>query len=212
MAIPNSPNWSADKEGGLYPIPPFPLPKVDRELLIYDVNIGPIGLSNSQGVLNKRYWLVYQDEEGKVIAKGSEGEEWDSPNVLFTLEDTINEISISFDQLGRPLVLYTINRTQLFLYWYNTEKGEVEHKNLGTGHNPFARFDVTYNTSAPYSDCMLFYVRDDKIWMRVQRDRFDVEYATPATGRNIQILSSNLNIENKFQVSYRYEVDKPKEL
>lgn len=209
MAIPNSPNWSSDKEGGLYPIPSFPLPKVGDGLLIYDINIGPMGLSNSQGVLNKRYWLIYQDSEGKVVVRGSKGNTWDSPTTLFTTTDKIDEISISFDQLGRPIVLYTINETQLFLYWYNPGIGEAEHKVLGIGHNPFARFDVIYKAGTSYSDCLLFYVRDDKIWMRVQRDRFDIEYATPAVGRDIKILSSNLNTANRFQVSYRYEVDKP---
>lgn len=210
--IPDSPTWASINKGTTYPKPDFDEPVVHSGLLIYDVNVGPTTLNKSNGRLNTRYWLAHQVESGDVVLKGANGNGWGEGTTLFNSQDGIAEISLTFDQLGRPIVFFRINEDDIKLYWYNPVTEVSEVKDLGKGNYPNARFDVIDNSGVQYSDAMLFYVRDDTIYMRVQRDRYDVEYVTPATGRNMRILSSGINVNNRFQVSYKYEVDKPEEL
>jgi len=85
----------------------------------------------------------------------------------------------------------------------------VDIKELGKGTSLVAQFDSIDNTSETFSDILLFYVKNDTVYMRIQRDRFDVEYPTPATGVGVSIIESGINVNSRFQISYRTEVDKP---
>ncbi|WPJ21796.1 tail fiber protein [Pseudoalteromonas phage vB_Pun_Y3] len=176
MAIPNSPNWSiittkADYPGDLEP------PEVPFEVKVFGISLGPENLGDSRGRLDSRYWLAYQSENG-VFISAAKGEEWGSAEREFTEEQTIHSISLTFDQLGRPIVFYRTGLNTLKLFWYDPVEGKATLNNLAQGKDPCAGFDAIANTGAPYSDAMLFYVRSGAIYMRVQRDRFEVEYET----------------------------------
>lgn len=208
MAIPNNPNWSGITDTqdyiGYDEIKPLPL---DDDDIIQVIEIGPDNLYDSQGRLDKRYWLLYEnpDTEGEIlISRGNNGV-WEAPIVLFRDAQKINELSLTFDQLGNPVVFYRLYIDFLKLYWYNTITSAYEIKDLATGSSLISGFDARQDTSVQYSDAMLFYVRDDKIYMRIQRDRYDIEYLTPSTGKNVVLRSCGMTVNNRFQVLYRYD-------
>lgn len=208
MAIPNSPEWSAIKTVSDYPesdlVKPSPL-FINSE---YDVSLGPINLNDSQGRLDSRYWFVYQNSDtNQILVCGAEDNQWGEPVELFSEADTVWEISLTFDQLGRPLVFYRINQDTLKLFWYNPVLGDTELRTIGNGRSPHAAFDVIDDAGVTYSDALLFYAREDYLYMRIQRERFETEYLTPAYGKNIFIHSSGMNIDNRFQVVYRSDYE-----
>lgn len=205
MAIPNYPTWSNLKTVSPYTKHSFPLPSKEGINFVHDINVGPIELNNSGGKLNSRYWVSYQKDNGDIVVRGSIDEVWSEEIVLFNEEHLVREISLTFDQLGRPLILYTINISDLKLYWYNPLLGREENIPLGQGINPKARFDLIYDPSSAVSDAMLFYVRNNEIIMRIQRDRFEIEYPTGMKGKDITILSAGMNTGNRFQVIYRHK-------
>lgn len=205
MAIPNSPNWSA-----LVDVLNYQPAGIARPLnLAFDVvqaiSLGPMQLNNSDGKLNERYWIAYVDN-GAVHIKGSQGEQWGTETLLFNELESIKQITLTFDQLGRPLVFYRISADTLKIYWYNPVLEQTELKALAQGIDPNAGFDAPQDTGQSYSDAMLFYVRDNVIYMRIQRDRFETEYVTPSIGENVELRSSGMRVDNRYQVVYRHEL------
>ncbi|TMP48725.1 hypothetical protein [Pseudoalteromonas sp. S1688] len=205
--IPNSPEWSAINTVSDYPeldlVKPSPL-FIDSE---YDVSLGPINLNDSQGRLDSRYWFIYQNSDtNQILVCGAEDNQWGEPIELFNESGTVWEISLTFDQLGRPLVFYRISADTLKLYWYNPVLEQTELKVLAQGIDPNAGFDAPQDTGQSYSDAMLFYVRDNVIYMRIQRDRFETEYVTPSIGANVELRSSGMRVDNRYQVVYRHEL------
>lgn len=210
MAIPNNPNWSSlntIKAYSLSETGPQPPRNFNDEyaLLVYNIGLGPIELSDSQGKLDSRYWLVFQDS-GSVLILAYNSDSWGNPTVLFQEPTEIKAISLTFDQLGRPIVFYYINDSDLKLFWYNPVTEVNETVVIAQGQNPVAGFDVINDAGASYSDAMLFYVRDDVIYMRIQRDRFETEYVTPSIGNNVELRSSGMRVDNRYQVVYRHEL------
>ncbi|MBE0418561.1 hypothetical protein EI165_00305 [Pseudoalteromonas nigrifaciens] len=178
MAIPNSPNWSALIDALNYQPTGIAKPPNLAFDVVQAVSLGPMQLNNSGGKLNERYWIAYVDN-GAVYIKGSQGERWGAEALLLNELEPIKQITLTFDQLGRPLVFYRVGADTLKLYWYNPVLEQTELKVLAQGISPNAGFDAPQDTGQSYSDAMLFYVRDDIIYMRVQRDRFETEYVTP---------------------------------
>jgi len=202
MAIPD---WSTIETLAPYIKPNELLPPVDKDLM-QSVSIGPVNLNDSKSRLDNRYWLVSYDS-GTVYIQGSVNGEWGTITALFLEPIVVEQISLTFDQLGRPLVFYRVGEDSLKLFWYNPVIGANEISLVATGIEPKAGFDVPEDTSASYSDALLFYVRDDKIFMRTQRDRFTIEYSTPVNGVDIVAEGVTLEhvgarIDNRFQVSY----------
>ena len=205
MAIPNSPNWSALVNVLNYQPAGIAKPPNLAFDVVQAVSLGPMELNNSGGKLNERYWIAYVDN-GAVYIKGSQGEQWGAETVLFNDLEPIKQITLTFDQLGRPLVFYRVGADTLRLYWYNPILEQAELKILAQGIDPSAGFDAPQDTGQSYSDAMLFYVRDNVIYMRIQRDRFETEYVTPSIGDNVELRSSGMRVDNRYQVVYRHEL------
>jgi len=209
--IPNSPDWSDDIEVYKYPKSPYPLPEIDINIYgVSNYNYGPEEIGNSEGTINNRFWLVYFDPIDMMVKLCASTEDyWEDPINLFELDYIISEVALTFDQLGRPHVLFNDKEENARLYWYDPTSSMADIKELGKGTSLVAQFDSIDNTSETFSDILLFYVKNDTVYMRIQRDRFDVEYPTPATGVGVSIIESGINVNSRFQISYRTEVDKP---
>ena len=200
MAIPNSPNWSSLTDVKPYPEPSFVKPPIPQGVAA--VSLGPIALNDSQGVLNSRYWLVRQEVGGVYIYKG-DGNFWIEKTLLFQEQTPISKMSLTFDQLGRPLVFYRTNDV-VKINWFDPIAQQNEIRTISNGDWPTACFDFPQDTGQSFTDILLFYVRNNKVYMRVQRDRFDVEYDTGVERDNIEIESAGLTVENRLQVIYRW--------
>lgn len=204
MAIPNSPNWSSLTDIKPYPQPSFVKPPVPAG--VASVSLGPIELNDSEGVLNSRYWLVTQ-LDGQVLIQGATGEVWMAPVTLFNETLPIQQISLTFDQLGRPLVFYRVGEDTLKLYWYDPVAQQNVLTNFGIGKDPTACFDFPQDTGQSFTDALLFYVRDDQVFMRIQRDRYAIEYPCPAIQPGLKINSAGLRVDNRLQVAYQFKDD-----
>lgn len=102
--------------------------------------------------------------------------EWSNEIELFDEPLLIEQISATFDQLGRPMVFYRTNGNVLKLWWFDSQIGQTTTTILGYGTDPTATFDFPININKDFTDALLHYVRKNKLYMRVQRDRFAIEY------------------------------------
>lgn len=199
MAIPDSPNWSNITTVGYYPEPSFPLPTLREGVVSY--SLGPSSLNNSQGKLTSRYWMCYQENGFIKIVGSLAGGVWSNTVTTLIAEATpIEEIALTFDQLGGPLVFYRVAEDTLRLYWYDPILQAYTKTDLAVGTNPLACFDFPQDTNQSFSDAILFYVRYDTIMMRVQRDRFSVEYDTGTSAPKLTLVSAGLRGDNRLQV------------
>ena len=202
MSIPDSPNWSSLTDVKAYPQPAFVKPLVPAGVTA--ISLGPIELSDSKGVLNSRYWLVTQ-EAGQVKIQGAIELDWGVSEILFSEPLPIQQMSLTFDQLGRPLVFYRVGEDTLKLYWYDPVAQENTLTNFGIGKDPTACFDFPQDTGQSFTDVLLFYVRDDQVFMRIQRDRYAIEYPCPAIQPGLKIKSAGLRVDNRLQVVYQFK-------
>lgn len=202
MAIPNSPDWSSSIEIKPYInvgfTPPAPL-----LVLVQALALGPSSLNMSEGTLLDRYWVCNQ-VGSDVLIRGAIGEIWEEPVVVFSEPDFIKDLSLTFDQLGRPLIFYRNENYDLKFYWFDPVLGENTITALGQGYDPVACFDFPQDTGQSFTDMLVFYIREDKIYMRVQRDRFTIEYDTGISHPRIRLESAGMRKDNRLQVIYTY--------
>ncbi|WGH49669.1 tail fiber protein [Alishewanella phage vB_AspM_Slicko01] len=203
MAIPNSPNWSTLTNEKPYITPSFPKPPLPSGVAA--ISLGGIELNNSQGRLDTRYWLVVVDGVDVKIA-GANGNGWGTPVTIFEEPDIIVEISLTFDQTGRPLVFYKTSTDELRIFWYDSVLEDYTIKLITSGNSPITCFDFPQDAGLSFTDILLFYVRDNSLFMRVQRDRYNIEYDTGVNIEGIRIVSAGLRIDSRLQVVYEYIV------
>lgn len=204
--IPRHPKWSCQSKPLNYPKRTLPIP-AETFGTVFKVKVGPDAIGDSQGVLTSRFWICYQDAGKVYIRSAIDGEDWSAPIELFEETEQIEKLDFSFDQLGRELVFYQVG-TELRLWFFDSSAlppAFVKEVLIADGDWPTINFDIIDNTSNPASDVILCYVKNERIYQRIQRDRFDIEYSTPATGQGIKIISSGMTEQNRFQIIYNYQ-------
>lgn len=200
--IPNN-TWSSITRPQQFAIANLPKPDT-RYSGVFDIKTGGVELSVSNGSINTRYWMVYQTGSDVVIRGAIDSSTWSEPTMLFSESSPILDISLSFDNLGRPVVFYQ-KGTQLILWFYDSQLGSLTFKTISVnGHSPIVNFDYINDTSDINSDIMMYYVVDNTAYMRLQRDRFDIEYPTGIHKPNLKLLKSGMTTDNRFQVTYSY--------
>jgi hypothetical protein len=171
---------------------------------VFDIKPGPIRLSQSGGSLNDLMWMVSYESGNVLLRHALDANTWSAPVTLFAEPAGIQDISVSFDGLGRPLVFYA-RGTELVLWYYDSLVGDVVFRVIeADGITPIINYDMVEDTSDPAADVMLYYVRDDAIFTRLQRDRFDIEYATGVQFPGLRLERSGMTKDNRFQVVYTF--------
>jgi hypothetical protein len=109
---------------------------------------------------------------------------WNAEVPLFDFTGAdIEESDSAFEQAGR--VVLAAQRTilknkEIWLYWFDPIVGTFVFRKIANGRNPRVLLDDPFDTTN--SDILLFYIRtsDQRLVYRQQRDRYLVEYETPA--------------------------------
>ena len=200
--IPDS-KWSCITKPKLFNVKELPLPS-EVYSTVYDIKIGALELYQANNSLNDRYWIVYQSGSNVLIRGAIDSDTWSAPQVLFTEVSPILDISLSFDSVGKPLVFYQ-RGNELVLWFYDSQIGSNTIKTIASnGITPIINFDYINNTSDQNSDVLMFYVVNDVAYMRLQRDRFDIEYPTGVNYPELRLEKSGINLDNRFQVNYSF--------
>ncbi|MCE2597190.1 hypothetical protein K6Y31_20665 [Motilimonas cestriensis] len=182
------------------------LPQPNPLTWYHATSLGPIALSDGSQNLNARFWHINQ-VNGEVFIYGAEGVSWGAGVKLFDEPVAIVSMDLTFDQNGRPIVFYTLDNVDIKIHFYDSNLGRVDTRVFTQGAYPLAAFDVPQNASSAISDACLFYVRDNTAYMRVQRDRFEIEHNLGITHPGLILLSAGLNKNNAFQINYEYDAD-----
>jgi len=203
---PRFPDWTCNTKPEPYPVRVLPRP-TETFGTINKVKVGPNAIGNSEGKLNTRYWICYQESGFVSIRSAVDADTWSSPIILFEETEEIDILDFSFDQLGREVVFYKVG-TELRLWFFDSSaipSGYVKIVLIANGNWPHVNFDLIYDTSDPLSDVILCYVKNNSIYKRIQRDRYEIEYPTGVSHEGVKIESAGLNKNNKFQIVYIYK-------
>lgn len=181
-------------------VPAVPTPYLfpdsqERELLI-DFELGGVALNDpSQGLLVQRWTLTLVGDD-VTIEPDSGGTE-----VLFTFTG-ITEISLAFDQNMHPFVTY-IRDGDAWYWWFDPlVPGQVHAQMALDVKDTRCTIDDKRSQFQASSDIILAYKKGDGLFMRIQRDRFTIEYdllfSTPVPFHTFG-MTENLRVKFEFR-------------
>lgn len=137
-----------------------------------DFEYGGTDLNDASDGLLVQEWNVYiSDDLTQIIAK----DEAENETVLYT-GTGLTAVSCTFDQNMRPTYAF-IEEGDTKLNWYDSTIPGFVVTNYGTTYFwPKVSLDDKRDLQSSASDIIFAYVRNDNLYMRVQRDRFLTEY------------------------------------
>ncbi|QGH73570.1 MAG: tail fiber protein [Siphoviridae sp. ct7UA22] len=176
----------------------------DRPAQPFDIKLGPQELSDAQGSLEEAVWMATFEDGAFYIRKADAGA-WLARTFLFMTGEVPEELSLSFDSLGRAVVFYRLGG--VCKLWYHNPALNARDFLLVTteGTSVAAEFDNRGDTDDAMSDINLFYVVTDKLYSRLQRDNYAIVYDTGVAGPRLRIESVGRNVMNEVQVLYSFK-------
>lgn len=174
----------------LYPPRNSNTPLIDKE-------VGGVGYQDpSQGLAVKTWTLEYRDGAMHLSADGT------ADIVLFSRPGVV-EVALAFDINMRAVVGFTDAGGTTFWY-YNTLTNQMDFfPYLPAGSTSLrATLDSRDPLTSSTADVLLSYVRNNNLYSREQRDRYEVEYLL-ATNAGTKVLNMGLSTVNRMQFRLR---------
>lgn len=155
----------------------FENPRNTTKLPLVDYEIGGVAIGDVSQGLDVKVWTATV-VDNMFIELSAEGV---TPfNVIVGAE--ITEVSLTFDQLMRPCLGY-VEALQAKLYWWDTVAAAFVVTNLPVDAiNPRVCLDDRRPSQSSNSDIILAFISNEKLIMRIQRDRFEVDYELDDVG------------------------------
>lgn len=195
-----------------YPIGATVKPDALTGYLHQRVKLGPDNSKPSITNLNALWWNCLTDESGNIYLSVANDAEWAEPYLVISHTEKVISIDFTFDQLGREVVIFLDRINNAYLYWFDPVLSYFVVTLIGVSSSISAGFDFVDNPSNPNSDALIFYTVGSYVYMRIQRDKWEIDYdylitknddgITPVNG--LEILSSGISVESRYQVIYRY--------
>lgn len=136
-----------------------------------DYELGPVAVGDASRGSEHQIWRARMENNFVYLS---------APNVLeFVLLDLpqITEISFTFDQNARYVFSY-VQAGIAKLYWFDASIGDYTTTVFGSDViTPRVTLDDKRLFQRAISDVLLFYQRENKLMMRMQRERFSIEHA-----------------------------------
>ncbi|CAB4124246.1 hypothetical protein UFOVP49_84 [uncultured Caudovirales phage] len=161
---------------------------------IRDYEMGGIALNDASQGLNTTLWRL--DISGTHIVISENG-----ANPINIITGTgITEASFAFDQNMRIVVTYVQN-DQAKLYWYDSTISGITTTILDAAvKSPRVAMDDKRSqpTNQGETDVILAYVRNNNLYFRMQRERYEVEHLLYSTLNGV-LVNMGMNKTNRLQ-------------
>ena len=137
---------------------------------------GGVGLSDASQGLQVQVWTL--SIEGPITMNDMV---ISSPNTLPTIllsAPNVTQISLAFDQNMKPCIAY-VSQGNAYFWWYdNTIPGYTIITLPATSTNPQCTLDDkrVLSINLGLSDIILCYLLNNNLYMRMERDRFTIDY------------------------------------
>ena len=146
---------------------------------LIDYEMGGIAIGDvSQGLQVQQWSCIYEDGAIKV-GYG------DNFQTLLTIQD-VTALSLAFDINMRPLIAYVANN-QCYLWWYDSSQSAQVTTEWGDYAFPQLSLDDQRSSQSANADVIFSYIKNNTLYMRIQRERFQIEHKLAKAKRLIQI-------------------------
>jgi len=151
-------------------------------LLTKDYEDGGIDIQDtSKGLLYQEWTARISDDKTEILISAKNKAEY-----TFLTGANITEVSLTFDQNMNPCVAYVENEISKF-YWFDASLPAYDTIIID-GSTPKIFLDDKRFSQGANSDILMFYLRNENLYHRMQRDRFLVEYLL-ASGVHSELIS-----------------------
>ena len=153
----------------------------------------------SQGLMVKE-WRAWIEASGDIKVQPVD---LSQPALLITTGAVgSNYISLAFDRNMRVVVAW--RRTNIvYLYWYDSTIEAYRTTEFAGARTPRLTHDDKRVRAADSSDVLLFYLKDTKLCMRMQRDRYGVEYELANVELDHALYRVGMSNKNRLQIEVR---------
>ena len=166
---------------------------------VHATGVGPISLSDTSKGLAYKFWAVAFDPITKEILLIEDGVE----TVLYTETEDVDSMSISFTQNASVSVSTVTASKLLKLYWYDIAIPDYTVDILETlVSQAELSMDMISHPADPHSDILLAYIKEQELFVRVQREDYLVARVTVANDVKA-ITAIGMSETRRFQITYR---------
>lgn len=150
---------------------------IEKTLPSEDFELGGVAISNpSEGLRSYSWKSIYEPVAGAIILRND-----DTVTEYTILTGIMNVVwlSFAFDTNMRPVLAYTLLDGTAYHYWFNIVTNSYITTTLPLDtRTPSLTLDDKRPSMATgnRSDVLLFYILGDKVYYRMQRDRYEVSY------------------------------------
>lgn len=138
-----------------------------------DYELGGVGLQDSSLGLMLQTWRCWFDRESSSVLLESPN----TPPTKIFEQGGITWLSFCFDQNMRWSAVYTLQDGESHLRWYDSLAGDYAITPLDEGViTPFLTLDDKRALMLGSSDMVLAYIQNETVYLRVQRERFQVPH------------------------------------
>lgn len=175
-------------------------PQNDPGLLI-DTDIGGIGLNNNTLGLDVQLWTFTAIDSQVFVSAANTG----GDTLLLTADEgKIEEVLGTFDQNMQPMVAYRVG-VQWYYHWFDSVTHGFITSQLPVGTSSCrVAFDDRRKNQSPNTDIMIFYTLNANLYMRVQRDRYQIDYLLRESV-HATLIRVDMNAVNRMQLKMQAE-------
>lgn len=159
---------------------------------LVDFEWGDYKLQNSEGDLNRVMWTCFYEDSQIKVSNGT-----DEQTLLHV--EHVTALSFAFDLSMRPTVTYVLNNDECYLWWYDTSASAQVTTKFGNCQFPQLSLDERRQSESANADVIFSYIRNNKLYMRYQRERYGVEHYIADAKRLTQI---GMMKNNRFGFQY----------
>lgn len=135
-----------------------------------DYELGGIGIKDSSKGSEYQVWRARMENQYVYLSAPN------TPEFILLDLPNVTEISFTFDQLMSPTFAY-VQAGVAKLYWFDSSINDYKTTVFGADViTPRVTLDDKREMQTGASDVLLFYQREQKLMMRMQRERFEFEH------------------------------------
>lgn len=149
-----------------------------RKSILIDCGYGATTLDSHESFTT--LWTCFYEDGYIKITNG------ESTHIVLTVEE-VTALSFAFDLNMRPIIAYS-TKFNSYLYWYDTLAGAQVTTELGKDYSFMQlALDDKRSSQSANADVIFAYIKNQRLYMRIQRERFQIEHEITQAKRLIQI-------------------------
>lgn len=153
----------------------------------------------SQG-LEVKVWRAWLDRDNANIYV--QPADLSQPALFIANAPESSFISLAFDGNMRVAVAWRIRNTMYF-YWYDGQLNRYVTTTYTGARSPRLAMDDKRRMAGTWQDVLLFYIRDNQLCMRIQRERYEIEHILTPVSQHHNLFRVGMSTKNRLQIEIR---------